>query len=581
MSRPTSRRPSLSNRPSLSPRITSSNAVNEVVNEVVSALQRKLTAAHIEGHQSHPTPSRGSFSMDGILHRGKGKKQDDGGGRDEKRKAIIKLDAKAKDRNAAKSVKMPLIKPVHFEIIWESPPLVMLLNTQNSSGALMSERIKLHVDDPSGMVTLTSWTATLRAVRKTKKPIGRDCLACGTVYEELRKAEIIIKPTTYRAGKDNQVPFSFHFAGHLPGTTECQLGSISYELVVQATTSTGENIIHIEPISLQRALPEGSPKYSIRIFPPTNLTSRVQLPPVVHPIGTFPVELTLSGVIDQRDNSHTRWRMRKLSWRIEEHSKIVSTPCPNHSHKVAEGKAILYNETRTLGNDDLKSGWKSDFDTLGGEIYCEFEAGVATKPSHKAVCDVDSPTGMAVWHNLVIELIVAEEICPTKHSQLVTPTGAARVLRMQFALVVTERAGMGISWDEEQPPMYEDVPASPPGYGSADRNDGAWGGAEMVEYQYEGDPLEQTYLARMGSIDLNAPPTYSQESINSGLPTRTQETSPASNGEASGQTATMRSRWTLAELEEEPRHIRRMPSNSSQGQEEEDYGAGSSSAAVT
>ncbi|RMZ75997.1 hypothetical protein DV738_g5159, partial [Chaetothyriales sp. CBS 135597] len=518
--------------------------------------------------------------MDGILHR-KGKKHEDRGGRDEKRKTSSRHDAKSKDRSATKSMVPLNSKPVHFEIIWESPPLVMLLNAQNSSGALMSERIKLHVDDPSGVVTLTNWTATLRAVRKTKKPIGKDCPGCTTLYDELKKEEIITKPTTYSVNKDNQVPFSFHFEGHLPATMECQLGSISYELVVQATTLTGEKVTHIEPIILRRALPEGSPKYSIRIFPPTHLTSRVQLPPVVHPIGTFPVELTLSGVIDKRDGSQTRWRMRKLSWRIEEHSKIVSTPCANHSHKVSEGKAILYNATRTLGSDEIRGGWKSDFDTTEGEIYCEFEASVATKPTHKAVCDVESSTGMAVWHNLVIELIVAEEVFPTKHSQFVTPTGAARVLRMQFALVVTERAGMGISWDEEQPPMYEDVPASPPGYGSADRNDGAWGGAEMVEYQYEGDPLEQTHLAQMGNIDLNSPPTYSQDPINNGLPMRSPPTSPASNAQASTNTSAVRGGWTLAELEEEPVHLRARPSSSSSGEEAEiDYGEGSGEPAV-
>ena len=49
-----------------------------------------------------------------------------------------------------------------------------------------------------------------------------------------------------------------------------------------------------------------------------------------------------------------------------------------------------------------------------------------------------------------------------------TPTGAARVLRMQFNLNVTERCGLGISWDEEMPPVYEDVPASPPGYTKID-----------------------------------------------------------------------------------------------------------------
>src|SRR5690606_21863117 len=74
-----------------------------------------------------------------------------------------------------------------------------------------------------------------------------------------------------------------------------------------------------------------------------------------------------------------------------------------------------------------------------------------------------------VRHNLVVELIVAEEFCPNWNTNLITPTGAARVLRMQFHLHVTERPGLGISWDEEMPPIYCDVPASPPSYRSEDR----------------------------------------------------------------------------------------------------------------
>ncbi|KAL3234505.1 Protein LDB19 [Nakaseomyces bracarensis] len=48
------------------------------------------------------------------------------------------------------------------------------------------------------------------------------------------------------------------------------------------------------------------------------------------------------------------------------------------------------------------------------------------------------------------------------------PTGAARVLRMQFRINVTERSGLGISWDEEVPPMYHDIKLlSPPSYDDA------------------------------------------------------------------------------------------------------------------
>ncbi|KAH3686520.1 hypothetical protein WICPIJ_002498 [Wickerhamomyces pijperi] len=45
------------------------------------------------------------------------------------------------------------------------------------------------------------------------------------------------------------------------------------------------------------------------------------------------------------------------------------------------------------------------------------------------------------------------------------PTGSARVLRMQFKLQMSERSGLGISWDDEVPPTYDDVKAlSPPTY---------------------------------------------------------------------------------------------------------------------
>ncbi|EDO14714.1 hypothetical protein Kpol_316p7 [Vanderwaltozyma polyspora DSM 70294] len=45
------------------------------------------------------------------------------------------------------------------------------------------------------------------------------------------------------------------------------------------------------------------------------------------------------------------------------------------------------------------------------------------------------------------------------------PTGAARVLRMQFKITLTERSGLGISWDDEVPPIYQDIKTlSPPTY---------------------------------------------------------------------------------------------------------------------
>jgi hypothetical protein len=45
------------------------------------------------------------------------------------------------------------------------------------------------------------------------------------------------------------------------------------------------------------------------------------------------------------------------------------------------------------------------------------------------------------------------------------PTGVARVLRMQFKVILCERSGLGVAWDDEVPPTYHTVGAlSPPNY---------------------------------------------------------------------------------------------------------------------
>jgi hypothetical protein len=171
--------------------------------------------------------------------------------------------------------------------------------------------------------------------------------------------------------------------------------------------------------------------------------------------------MRLSGIVQNKSDSQTRWRLRKLNWRIEETQKFVSPACGKHSQKVGgEGKGVLHEDVRVVGSEEVKTGWKTDFDQ--GNIDAEFRAAcnIAAKP----LCDMDSPNGMQVKHNLIVEMVVAEEWAPLKKLQQATPTGAARVLRTQFHLILTERAGMGISWDEEQPPLYDDVPASPPTY---------------------------------------------------------------------------------------------------------------------
>jgi hypothetical protein len=345
-----------------------------------------------------------------------------------------------------------------LNMVVESPPLVFFNSPQTSTGAIISGLLNIEVHEPN--VTLQSLEMRLLAIVTTKKPVHQHCPDCASQTTEIHKWDFLRAAAPLHFGQ-HSYPFSHLVPGHLPATTHGQITTLDYYLDAAGILSNGKKLEYKRALDIKRSIVPGPDKHSIRIFPPTNLTASVKLPPVVHPIGDFPVEMRLSGVTQTKDDSQSRWRLRKLNWRIEETQKSISPACPKHANKVGgEGKGILHDDTRTIASDEVKTGWKTDF--VEGNVDCEFRA--RCNISHNPLCDMDSQSGMSVRHNLVIEMVVAEEWAPLKKLSQATPTGAARVLRTQFHLVLTERSGMGISWDEEQPPLYEDVPASPPTY---------------------------------------------------------------------------------------------------------------------
>lgn len=454
---------------------------------------------HHSGSKKHSTVDRArsperrlSFNMDHLIHPHRDHSKD-------KRKSLGRA-GRSKERHGKEDVAKPAAT---LEVMVESPPLVCYGNPSNSTGALFSGRLRVTIPESAGEVVLNQFDVRLISKISTKKPVSTHCPGCATRTEELTRWNFLTEALRLKPGA-HDFPFSYLFPGNLPASCNGALGSVEYTLLAHAQSTLGEEFNLKLPLNVRRALIPGNDKSSIRIFPPTNLTGRIVLPSVVHPMGNFPVEMTLSGVVDKGDESQTRWRLRKMMWRIEEHQKIVSTACQKHAHKIGgESKGVLHQETRIIGHNEEKSGWKTDFDTAGGEITMQFDANI--NPTTNPVCDMEAPRGLEVKHNLVIELIVAEEFCPNRNTRLITPTGAARVLRMQFNLHVTERSGLGISWDEEMPPIYEDVPASPPGYFKLDD-------ARSVMEDYQGSPLplpDYDELERMESLRLDSDSTHS------------------------------------------------------------------------
>jgi hypothetical protein len=294
---------------------------------------------------------------------------------------------------------------------------------------------------------------------------------------ERAKSVVLNEKLTDASTGEHTFPFSFLLQGHLPATMKGNLSSIEYVLRATVAPVTGEPMKLSQVLNVKRSVnPGDTPRHSIRIFPPTNLTANCELPPVIHPIGETTVSMRVDGVVKRNADTktQTQWKLRRLIWRLEETQKSISPACPKHAAKLGNvedaKKGIAHQDVRTIGTEEMKSGWKADYSSPDGTVELEFPFGV--QPGSNPVCDMKSEDGTEVTHVLIVEMVVAEEFAPMKRPTQVTPTGAARVLRMHFNVTITERAGLGISWDEEQPPLYENVPASPPAYLNAEIYDG-------------------------------------------------------------------------------------------------------------
>jgi arrestin-related trafficking adapter 1 len=409
------------------------------------------------------------------------------------------------EKRSSDAVAPAITEPFALKIRIESPPLVAFGPPEDSSGALMSGILELYplvlADPASKTFEVAKLELKLLMEVTTRRPISQDCPACATRSKMLHKWVMIgsRKTLLYNNGAAHDFPFSFLVPGNLPATTHSALAIVSYKLVAEVSpVPPSPNVVStvpggavrpnnpkrpdsfkpvrlFHPLVISRSiLPSTEPKQCHRIFPPTTLSAMLTLPTVMYP-GTLDnsVDVTISGL--NIPDSKRRWSLRKLTWRIDEHAKVVSPVCARHAIKIGgmKGKGILYEDTRVLGTGSTKSGWKTD--TCAGKVEMAIQVG--TLPGAMAACHVDAMSGVHVSHALVVECVVAEEMPLATHGGRYQPTGNDRVLRMTFPMIITERAGMGIAWDEEIPPRYEDVAwNAPPTFdqsegGSSDAHD--------------------------------------------------------------------------------------------------------------
>ncbi|KAL0931263.1 uncharacterized protein CTRU02_213998 [Colletotrichum truncatum] len=356
----------------------------------------------------------------------------------------------------------------------ESPPIVFFGDAETSTGALVSGQMFLDVKDDH--LEVEAFEAKLNIHVQHKRPFANHCNECQNQYTELKRWTFLAHPTTLKKGL-HPFPFSILLEGHLPASMDTPITSIAYEFKAEATLVKGtpgsQTPIKFEQnFDVKRSLPQPEfPHHSVRVFPPTNIKASAHYNQVIHPAGTHNVSFRLDGLTSANASNKTVefWKLKKVTWKLEETIKTVAPACDKHAPAGAQAnqKGLHRSETRILGEKYMHDGWKSDYSSTDGHVEFEFDYGViASKHGHgpRYACDMKSHDGTEVTHALMIEMVVSKEWAPVGKPHLATQTGTGRILRMHYHVMLTECPGLGVSWDNEAPPVYQDVPPSPPAY---------------------------------------------------------------------------------------------------------------------
>lgn len=393
--------------------------------------------------------------------------------------------------------------PITIDWLIESPPIVFHGTPADSTGALVSGQMILNVRDETGKgapVEIDHFSATLHIHVLHKRPAHNACHDCQHQRTLLQEWTFIANTLQLSPGR-HQYPFSVLLDGHLPATVETAIHAVSYDFRAEArlpapagavtpphhqAASKPPTIVFERQLTVRRALPEpDTPHHSIRIFPPTNIKAGAYYSSVIRPTSCNSVSLRLDGLstMNEKTGMLDLWKLKKVTWKLEQTVRTVAPACEKHVHLANQGDGriedgegrpgVERHETRILGEKMLHSGWTSDFSAgKDGSIDMDFKYTLNNlKPKDwqgRAACDSRSRDGTTVSHALLIELVVSKEYAPQNKPQLSAPTGTGRILRMHYNVSITDHPGLGISWDEEQPPIYEDVPPSPPAYPTAE-----------------------------------------------------------------------------------------------------------------
>lgn len=272
----------------------------------------------------------------------------------------------------------------------ESPPIILYGQPHESTGSIISGLLSLDikskkpvtsslelsavsshssfasvgsVDSPPPFEEFDLESVTLSLVQtiKVNRPFVipsssvSGCKNCTTRTNTLARWDVLTTRASFSAGT-HAYPFSHLLPGSLPassrlGSSQHSSSYIKYDLVAVAKRPHHKDVVVNLPLNISRSILRGPDRNSLRVFPPTEVTASAVLPSVVYPKSSFPIELKLDNIVSAAYDR--RWRMRKLSWRIEEHIKVKAECCQKHELNL---KTAEDSQKKLALHKELKSG---------------------------------------------------------------------------------------------------------------------------------------------------------------------------------------------------------------------------------
>ncbi|KAJ2983248.1 hypothetical protein NQ176_g836 [Zarea fungicola] len=364
--------------------------------------------------------------------------------------------------------------PAYISCVVESPPVVFHGSPQDSTRAMLSGLLHIHVEEQP--VVVCSFMATLRLRITNKRPKKKGCQECMHQSTELKTWTFLAAATELPTGQ-HHFPFSELLEGSLPASIDMPLGSISYHFEAVAIVLDDRNRTSCYPakfertVLIKRSIPEPLSSLRTVLSFDTGINIMAQYDQVIYPTGTKKMTLGLNGLrmCSGTGNALSQWVVRVVTWKLDENITTNFAACHTHSNLAVigrEGEVTLHKKIRTLGYECLTDAWKADYSTTNGTVEVMLEYGVAGSPHPsqlaKYACDVNAYGYIKSTH--VLHVCIALSTQSASETKPLGSRPATCTLSMTLPVTLTEPGDSALSWENESLPIYRDSCESPPVY---------------------------------------------------------------------------------------------------------------------